>query len=227
MADGNDTSAGLERFGATAIAFDDLIVQVGRAIARAQQEMDLSRTRFQRELARAFQEGRMQRLDVPPPHGYTLPETTLELKIGLSMRYPEGGGAPTLSAVPLNATTTNQSDVDVEASTEVKLRFVSIPKAREAPGPSPSTLTREDAQRLARESPPVAAVLAGLSDSTAWIEYAEEARLWTVAFLSAREPAVVALVDDRAKAVVAAVAEAARPSPEALAPVGPPTFARV
>ncbi len=224
---GNGTGSGLQRFGATAIAFDDLIVQVGRAIARAQQEMDQSQARFQREVLRALQEGRMQRLEVPPPHGYTLPETTLNLKVGLSMQYPEGGGAPELSAVPLNATTTNQSDVSVEASTEVSLRFVSVPRSQEAPEPSPSALTPDKVEELARAVPAVAAALGSLPDATVWLDYAAEARLWTLAWLSAREPAVVVLVDDRAQRVVGAVAQTTLPPADALLPVGPPRLLRV
>ena len=45
--------------------------------------------------------------------------------------------------------------------------------------------------------PEVAAALAQLPDAAAWLDYAEEARLWTLAWLVAREPAVVVLVDDR------------------------------
>ncbi|MES1241364.1 MAG: IPT/TIG domain-containing protein [Acidobacteriota bacterium] len=225
MADGDRT--GLQRFGETAIAFDDLIVQVGRAIARAQQEMDQSQARFQREVLRALQEGRMQRLEVPPPHGYTLPETTLDLRIGLSMQYPEGGGAPELSAVPLNAATANRNDVSVEASTEVSLRFVSVPGSRKAPEPSPSALSPDQAQELARGVPEVAAALAQLPDATLWLDYADEARLWTLAWLSAREPAVVALVDDRARRVVGTVVRTTLPPADALVPVGPPRLFRV
>jgi hypothetical protein len=228
MAEGNGTDGGLARFGETAIAFDELIVQVGRAIARAQQEMDLSQVEFQRRVARALQEGRMRRLEVPAPHAYTLPETSLSLKIGLSMSYSEGGGAPSLSAVPLNATTTNEGDINVEASTEVNLRFVSVPPSKEPSGPAPSALTPVQAQQLALADPRVSTALAALDEvATPWLDYAEEARLWTLAWLVAREPALVVLVDDRNKAVLGVVAQDAPPPGSALALVGAPIFHRV
>lgn len=228
MTDGNAAGGGLERFEQTSIAFDELIVQVGRAIARAQREMDLSQVDFQRKVVLALKEGRMRRLEVPPPHAYTLPETKLSLKIGLSMRYPEGGGAPTLSAVPLNATTTNQGDVDVEASTEVNLRFVAVPPSTEPRGPAPSALSAEDVRRILLASSAASAAIEALGpDAAPWLDYADEARLWTVTLLVAREPVLVALVDDRRGALVGVLAAPAPPSADALALVGAPIFHRV
>ncbi len=88
MAEGGSTYSGLEKYRETAIAFDDHIVQVGRAIALAQEGMDLHQSDFQREVARAYQEGRLRRLDITPLNAYMMPETMLYLKIGLSMRSP-------------------------------------------------------------------------------------------------------------------------------------------
>ena len=52
-----DTAAsGMEKYRETAVAFDNLIVQVGRAIAAAQQNMDENQVLFQRQVAKALQE---------------------------------------------------------------------------------------------------------------------------------------------------------------------------
>ena len=126
-------SSGLEKYRETAVAFDNLIVQVGRAVAAAQENMDLSQVNFQRQVAAAVKEGKLRRLEVPPINAYTMPETTLYLKMGLSLDYSEESKGPALSAVPLNATTTNRNDIDIESATEIRLRFVSVPQSQEPP----------------------------------------------------------------------------------------------
>lgn len=228
MANGDGSAQALEHYRETSIAFDDLIVQVGRALGRAQEAMDASQVDFQRRVARALQEGRIRRLDVAPRGAFTIPETKLELKIGLSMRYPEGGGPPTLSAVPLNATTTNQNDIDVEAATEVRLRFVSVPPATEPPGPSPSAIGPDEARRLAQEEKGgVATWLEHLGELTVDVDYADASRLWTLAWLEAREPSLVAVVDDRRGEILGRVARRLPPAADELEPVGPPRLTRV
>ncbi|MCK4790498.1 MAG: IPT/TIG domain-containing protein, partial [Desulfobacteraceae bacterium] len=227
MAEGGSTYSGLEKYRETAIAFDDLIVQVGRAIALAQEGMDLHQSDFQREVARAFQEGRLRRLDITPVNAYTMPETTLYLKIGLSMRYPEGSDVPSLSAVPLNATTTNQNDIDVEASTEVRLRFVSVPQAQEPPGPAPSSLSSEEVQEIVQRDERMAPMLEELSQSTVNIDYKEDSRLWIISYLDAREARMVVLVDDRTAEVVVVIDKKLPPAEADLTPIGPPEFERI
>jgi len=222
-----ETSTGLQRYRETALAFDDLIVQVGRAVSRAQEALDRRQSDFQRQVAAALQAGTLRRLDVPPVSAYTLPETKLELKIGLSMSAPEGGGPPRVDAVPLNATTTNQSDIDVEAATEVKLRFVSVPPSEEPPGSPPSALTPDEARALAGEPPWLSRWLAALTGVTALTDFVEDERLWLASWLAAREPVAVALIDDRRGERVAVFAGLQRPGDETLAPVGSPRIRRI
>ena len=222
-----ETSNGLQRYRETALAFDDLIVQVGRAVSRAQEALDRRQSDFQRQVAAALQAGTLRRLDVPPVSAYTLPETKLELKIGLSMSAPEGGGPPRLDAVPLNATTTNQSDIDVEAATEVKLRFVSVPPLEGPPGRPPSALTPDEARGLAGEPPWLSRWLTGPSGVTGVTDFIEDERLWLAGWLAAREPVALALVDDRRGERVAVFAGFERPGDETLAPVGSPGIVRV
>ena len=69
----------VERYRETSIAFDDMIVQVGRAIARAQDEMDLAQADFQRQVVLALKEGKMSRLDIKQAAAFTIPKTDLEL----------------------------------------------------------------------------------------------------------------------------------------------------
>lgn len=222
-----EASTGFQRYRETALAFDDLIVQVGRAVSRAQEALDRRQSDFQRQVAAALQAGTLRRLDVPPVSAYTLPETKLELKIGLSMSAPEGGGPPRLDAVPLNATTTNQSDIDVEAATEVKLRFVSVPPSEEPPGPPPSALTPDEARALADEPPWLSRWLTGLSGVTALTDFVEDERLWLASWLVAREPVALAVVDDRRGERLSVFAGLQRPSDETLAPVGSPRIDRI
>ncbi len=80
MADANASAQALERYRQTSIAFDDLIVQVGRALARAQEAMDSSQVEFQRRVAQALQEGRVQRLDVAPRSAYTIPLKAIKVR---------------------------------------------------------------------------------------------------------------------------------------------------
>jgi hypothetical protein len=214
----------LDRFGQVAIAFDELIVQVGRAIARAQQSMDLAYIDFQRQIARGLTDGTLRHLDVVPASTYSMPETKLDLRIGLSMRYPEGGDTPELSAVPLNAATTNQSDIDVEASTTISLRFLAVPQGRDTPAPPASALTAADVQAMIAGDPRLAGIIEALGTPTQVLDYAVEERLWLAAFLDAREPALVVLVDDREKVILTAVARSLPPSEADLAPVGHPAL---
>lgn len=218
---------GMSRFRDTAIAFDDLIVQVGRGLAHAQEAMDVSQIEFQRSVAKALAEGRMRQLDVNPANAYSIPETKLQLKVGMSMRYPEGGGAPSMSAVPLNAATANQNDVDVEAATEVNLRFVTVPQAKDIPGAEPSALTSEDVQILVNADGRLTALLAQLKQPPMRIEYAEQARIWRVTWLEAREPVLLALIDDRRGEITRIIFCNTLPTAEESKPIGPPQYIKV
>lgn len=226
MALDDKTAQALSHYEATSLAFDEMILQVGRAVARAQEALDRSQIETQKEIARALAEGRIRNIDVMPIHGYAIPETGLEIKIGMSVRYPEGGGAPTISVVPINATTTGQSDVNVEAASEVKLRFVSTPQGRAAPAPPQSRMTREQVSAALAADPAVAAAAAKLSKPIAEMIYEEETHLWIAALREGEEPALVAVVDDRTGRVCAGVSRAQPPPPEAIVPVGAPRLDR-
>lgn len=226
MADDGRQNA-MDKYRETSVAFDDLIVQVGRAIARAQEQMDLGRIEFQRAVLRAFKEGRMSRLDITPAGAYAIPETKLELKIGMSMSYPEGGGEPELTAVPLNAATTNRNDINVEAATEIKLRFASVPRSQEPPGPNPSRLSSGDAQQIAGGHWMAEFAEGPLTNAFRDVSYSEQERLWLLSFLEAREPSYLVLADDRNGEAIGAMLKNTPPTLDELQPVGPPAFAGV
>jgi hypothetical protein len=227
MAQDDKTAQAITRYQDTSLAFDNMILQVGRAISKAQEALDRRQIEFQKEVSRALIEGRIGSIDVMPSHGYVIPETKLEIKIGMSIRYPEGGGAPTLSVVPLNATTAGQSDVNVEAASEVKLRFVSVPQAKASPAPPPSRMNRDEVSAALAADPTLGAIITQLLRPTAELVYEEETHLWVAALLEGREPGLVALVDDRTGQVFARVAERTSPGPEELEPVGAPRLDRV
>lgn len=218
---------GLSRFRDTAIAFDDLIVQVGRGLARAQEAMDLSQIEFQRNVAKALAEGRMRQLDVNPSNAYSIPETKLELKVGMSMRYPEAGGAPSMSAVPLNATTANQNDVDVEAATEINLRFVTVPQAKEMPGTEPGAMTADDVRVLINSDARLVTLLSQLNLPPMVMDYSAQARIWTVVWLQAREPALIVLIDDRLGKITNIVYKNALPTIQESETLGPAVMTKV
>lgn len=227
MPDGNNPSAALQKVRETSLAFDELIVQVGRAISRAQQEMDLSQLNFQREVMRALQQGRLRRLDVNPANAYAIPETTLDLKIGLSMHYAEGSNTPTLSAMPLNAASTNQNDINVETATELQLRFVSVPQSQQPPGPAPSNLTAQAALELAQADRRVAAALARLTSPAPDLTFVEDERLWMLVYREAREPVLFVLIDDRQAALAGIILKRYPAADEDLESLGPPYLERV
>lgn len=222
-----DSRQDLNKFGDTAVAFDDMIVQVGRGVARAQELMDLSQVEFQKKAARAFSEGKLKRLNLNPSNAYTIPETKLDIKVGMSMSYPEGGGEPSLSAVPLNAASTNENDIDVEAATEIKLRFVSVPSSKEPPGPSVSALSREEAVALASGEDRIKMFIGEGTSHTLITDYAEDARLWRIMWIKAREPEVVLFIDDRKGKVLEVIYRLYPPSPEEIVPIGKPLLRKV
>jgi hypothetical protein len=217
----------LNKFGDAAVAFDDMIVQVGRGISRAQEMMDLSQIEFQKKVVRAFQEGKIKRLDLNVSNAYAIPETKLNIKVGMSMQYPEGGGEPTLAAVPLNATSTNQSDINVEAATEIKLRFVSVPSAKEPPGPSPSALSKDEVMSMATNDVNVKEIVGDGTGYTLTSDYAEDVRLWRIVWLKAKEPVVLLFIDDRKGKVLDVIYRLYPPTQEDIATIGEPTITNV
>jgi hypothetical protein len=223
-----DTAAsGMEKYRETAVAFDNLIVQVGRAIAAAQESMDLSQVNFQRQVAAAVKEGKLRRLEVPPINAYTMPETTLYLKMGLSIDYSEESKGPALSAVPLNATTTNRNDIDIESATEIRLRFVSVPQSQEPPGAAPSVLTPEQVREIVEQDERVAPLKEELEKLTPDVDYKEDSRLWIIVYLEAGEARLVVLVDDRTSEVAVVIDKKLPPTDAELAPIEAPVLENI
>ncbi len=222
-----NSAAGMEKYRETAVAFDNLIVQVGQAIASAQQAMDENQVLFQRQVARAVQEGKLRRLEVPPMSAYTMPETTLYLKMGLSIDYSEKSTGPALSAVPLNAATTNQNDIDIESATEIRLRFVSVPQAQEPPGPAPSALTAAQVEEIVKKDERIVPLLPELEKLTLNVDYKEDSRLWIIVYLEAREARLVVVVDDRTGIVTAVIDKKLPPTDAELTPISAPTLERI
>lgn len=219
--------SGLTQFRDTAIAFDNLIVQVGRGLARAQEAMDLSQIEFQRSVAKALAEGRMRQLDVNPANAYSIPETHLQLKVGMSMHYPEGATTPAVTAVPLNASTANQNDIDVEAATAVNLRFVTVPQNKDVPAAAPSALSLEEVRVLVESDQRVAAILSGLKNFSVQLDYDEQSRLWTLAYVQAKEPVLMVVINDRSGDIGSVIYQPLLVSDTALEPVGVPELEAV
>jgi hypothetical protein len=220
----SNAGQGMETYRETAVAFDNLIVQVGRAIAAAQESMDQNQVQFQRQIAQALKEGKLRRLDVPPMNAYAMPETTLYLKMGLSIDYSEESKGPALSALPLNATTTNQNDIDIESATEIRLRFVSVPQTQEPPGPGPSALTAEQVQEIVEKDQRFVPLKEELEKLIPQVNYKEDSRLWIVVYLEAREARLVVLVDDRTAKVAVVIDQKMPTSDDDLAPIQAPLF---
>jgi hypothetical protein len=216
-----DQSNSLARLRSTSLAFDELIVQIGKAISTAQQEMDRAHIEFQREVARAVRERGLTQLDVHAANAYTIPETKLSLRIGLSLRFPEDGGEPSLEAVPVNASSAAEGEVDLSTTTEIELRFVAVPQTQEPPPLPTSRLTPAEIEAMLGEP--------WLADArprggTTRLEELSEDRLWLSTTLVAREPEMLVVIDDRKSDVLAAIVQAQRPRPEQLEPIGPPVL---
>lgn len=218
---------GIETYRETAVAFDNLIVQVGRAIASAQESMDRGQVEFQRQVARALKEGKIRRLDVSPINAYAMPETTLYLKMALSIDYSDESKGPALSAVPLNAATTNQNHIDIQSATEIRLRFVSVPQTGEPPGNEPSALTAEEVREIVEKDERIIGLKEELDALTPQVNYKEDSRLWIVVWLDAGEARLAVLVDDRTAEVAVVIDQKFPPADADLAPVGEPLFREV
>lgn len=112
---------------------EEILKHVGRAIAETQKALDENSIATETELA-----------DLREKIGYDLhatwyhlPETTLELKMSLSIDIEEvkkegrivGWKPPILRAAPLNASYRNLFDYDVAGASMLKAKIVSIPPA--------------------------------------------------------------------------------------------------
>lgn len=220
----SNAGQGMETYRETAVAFDNLIVQVGRAIAAAQESMDQNQVQFQRQIAQALKEGKLRRLEVPPMNAYALPETTLYLKMGLSIDYSEDSQGPALSAVPLNATTTNRNDIDIESATEIRLRFVSVPQTQEPPGTEPAAMTPQQVLEIVEKDERIIPIKEELETLTPQVTYKKNSRLWIVVYLEAGEARLVVLVDDRKVEVAVVIDQKLPPTDADLEPIGQPIF---
>lgn len=227
MATNTPTQSGIKKFEDTTIAFENMIVQVGRAISRAQREMDVTQIEFQKDVTKLLKANPEARLDIRPMNSYVMPETSLALKIGMTMTYPEGSSEPTLSAVPLNAATTSQNDVSVEAATEINLTFVSVPDTREEKEPEPSRLNETEVAAMIEEYGVDSFLQNNLSSLNRFMIYMPDDRMWIDVGLSAEEPAYMALVNDRVDEILEVVLKPHEINSADIAPVGVPLYSGV
>ena len=114
----------------------DILKYVGRAIAETQQALDRNSIATETELADKREE---LGYDLHATW-YHLPETTLELKMSLSIQWEEekkkgragkgyGVWKRTLHAAPLNASYKNLFNYEVAGTSMLKTKIVSIPPA--------------------------------------------------------------------------------------------------
>lgn len=112
-----------------------VIKEVGISISETQEAMD--RNSIDTQLAIENDEI-MSQYDIQATW-YHIPEVELELKVALTMKYEEEkdskgtlrGYRPVLHAAPLNASYKNLHEYDVEGSSIVKAKFVSIPPSHQ------------------------------------------------------------------------------------------------
>ena len=109
-----------------------VLFRVGRGIATAQLELDRNSLATQVLLDN---DEYLSQFGLEATW-YHFPETTVELRLSLSMHWEEEKRAtkpsvwkPTLFAAPLNASYQNQFNFDASAASVVKTRIVSIPPA--------------------------------------------------------------------------------------------------
>ncbi|MFP3910399.1 MAG: hypothetical protein ACLFVI_06945 [Archaeoglobaceae archaeon] len=108
-----------------------VIREVGLSISETQEAMD--RNSIDTQLAIENDEI-LSQYDIQATW-YHIPEVELELKMALTMKYEEEkdskgtirGYRPILHAAPLNASYKNLHEYDVEGSSIIKAKFVSIP----------------------------------------------------------------------------------------------------
>jgi len=108
---------------------------VGSSIAEAQRALDENSIATQKMIDLAIKSGEID-YDIQAPW-YHLPDTVIELKMSLSMTDKKEidkngkvrGYMPVMLAAPLNATYKNTYNYDVQGSSQLKAKIVSIPPA--------------------------------------------------------------------------------------------------
>lgn len=215
-------STALDQFRTTAVAFDDLIVSVGTAIAAAQDEMDRAGLELQRQAIREVRSAGGA-LELPGVTCYAIPETKLSLRVGLSMRSPDGEGAPVLQAVPINAASSAEGGVELSATSAIELRFVSVPRSDSPPGPPTGRLRSSEVLELL--GGPWTSERSGAS--ALLVDELVSERLWLAMELVASEPVRLAVVDDRRGEIISSIFDDHRPDAAALEVVGAPWLERV
>lgn len=128
-----DTRQFLEAFSAP---FGDLIAAVGRGVADAQRALDAGTIAQLREINQDSDDEslRLLRLINYQPTWYTIPETTGELAVALTLSgsVEETANAPALSrlklyAAPVDAGYTNKFSFNLQATSKLTFRIVPVP----------------------------------------------------------------------------------------------------
>ncbi|NIA11334.1 MAG: hypothetical protein GWP10_16810 [Nitrospiraceae bacterium] len=112
-----------------------VLKMVGSSIAEAQRSLDENSIATQKMIDLAIENGEID-YDIQAPW-YHFPDTAIELKMALSMTDKKEidkkgkvrGYVPVMLAAPLNATYKNTYDYDVQGSSQLKAKIVSIPPA--------------------------------------------------------------------------------------------------
>jgi hypothetical protein len=118
----------------------DLIAEVGRSVAEAQQAMDARTIENVRALVEASDPDdplRLLRQVGYQPTWYQIPEVTAELTVALTLTGSGSsaggaGGRPRLLAAPVDATYANRYGYELKAASIVKFRIVPVPPSPEA-----------------------------------------------------------------------------------------------
>lgn len=218
--------AGLKKYGETTLAFENMIIQVGRAIARAQQSMDFSAAEFQKQVRKAIEEGRIQKMEIMPVNAYTMPETSLEIKTSLSIHYPEGGGEPQISAQPLNAENAT-GEAALDAATNIKLKYINIPETRDTTRHRPPAVDNAMLQKIVETHWLNRFSRKNIAAYRGAYFYLEKERIRIGVDMAGGEPAFVMTVDDRTGEVMEAMFKPMVPTPKQIESVGLPTISGV
>ncbi|MBM3679006.1 MAG: hypothetical protein FJW96_14185 [Actinobacteria bacterium] len=187
---------------------EQVIVALGRGVARAQQELDRHALETEREIS---EDPLLAEAGLHATF-YQIPRAELDLSIAIAMEEEPGtralgAGLLALKQIhlqPVNATYKNQFDYDVQAASRLKLTMVPVPPPA-ADVTIPSRLTREKVLELAKEK------LVDASDARLAVNFNPQARTWFVLQYRFEGNAVkrlaLVVVDDETAAITKAVTE--------------------
>lgn len=117
----------------------ELMSSVGASVMETQRMMDEAAISTQKDIDRAVENGELAyHLRAP---WYHIPEVDVELKVALSMKFKTlttntgrpVSWRPVAIAAPVNAVYQNACNYDVQATSQIKARIVSVPPERALP----------------------------------------------------------------------------------------------